>query len=159
MDYLKKIKLRLWIALGSFLLLTACSNTSNYGYSSNVSKLVKQHNVWKGTRYRLGGMSRNGIDCSGFTLVTFRDLFRLRLPRTTVLQAKIGRYVAKKSLQPGDLIFFKTGRGPFGRHVGIYVKNGVFLHASASKGVRYSKLNNPYWKRVYWQARRLLLSR
>ncbi len=147
------------------LFSTACS-TPNYhlkrGYNTAnrnnlvVSSLMKQHDLWKGTRYKLGGMSRNGIDCSGFTQVTFRDLFRLRIARTTVAQAKQGRYVAKASLKAGDLVFFKTGRGPFGNHVGIYMKNGRFLHASSKKGVTYSNLNSPYYKRVYWQARRFL---
>lgn len=159
MCYLKKMKVGLWVILGSLLLLTACSSSSTkvkHSYSSSmVGKLQKQHDIWRGTRYKLGGMTRKGIDCSGFTLVTFRDLFNRRLPRTTVLQAKMGRYVSKKSLRAGDLIFFKTGRGPFGRHVGIYIKNGVFLHASTKKGVTYSQLNSPYWKKVYWQARRL----
>ncbi len=121
-----------------------------------ISSLIKQHNLWKGTRYKLGGMSHSGIDCSGFTQVTFRDLFRLPIARTTVAQSKQGFYVPKNNLRAGDLVFFKTGRGPFGNHVGIYVKNGQFLHASSKKGVTYSSLNSPYYKRVYWQARRFL---
>ncbi|MDG6882150.1 Probable endopeptidase Spr precursor [Phocoenobacter uteri] len=146
------------------LFLTGCSTSGYHSESRNghlnrssstIPNLIKQYNSWKGTRYQLGGMSKRGVDCSGFTLVTFRDLFGLRIARTTVAQSKQGFYIPKHNLQAGDLVFFKTGRGPFGNHVGIYVKNGVFLHASSKKGVTYSNLNSPYWKKVYWQARRL----
>ncbi|WP_420801008.1 C40 family peptidase [Phocoenobacter skyensis] len=161
-----KVILLLVVVLSMFL--TACSSsyhtqpTVHYYRSSNnndpifrIVRLIEQHRQWKGTRYRLGGMSRSGVDCSGFTLVTFRDAFGISLPRTTVLQAKKGKYIPKKDLQPGDLVFFKTGLGPHGKHVGIYVKDGKFLHASSKKGVIYSNLNSVYWKKVYWQARRL----
>ncbi len=124
--------------------------------TSIVSSLTKQYHLWKGTPYKLGGMSHEGIDCSGFAQMTFKNLFGLRIARTTAAQAKQGIYVAKDHLKAGDLVFFKTGRGPFGNHVGIYVKNGQFLHASSKKGVIYSDLKSPYYTKVYWQARRLL---
>ncbi|MCK3657051.1 endopeptidase [Pasteurellaceae bacterium Macca] len=120
-----------------------------------VSSLTEHQRDWKGTRYRLGGTSRHGVDCSGFMQITFRDLFGINLPRTTTEQATKGRKVSKSELQAGDLIFFKTGRGPNGKHVGVYVKNGQFLHASTKGGVIYSDLNSPYWSKTYWQARRL----
>ena len=66
-----------------------------------------------------------------------------------------GQYIEKEDIQTGDLVFFKTGRGPNGYHVGIYVKEDKFLHASTKGGVVYSSLNSDYWRKTYWQARRI----
>lgn len=108
---------------------------------------------WQGTKYRYGGLSSAGVDCSGFTLLTFRELFGLELPRTTGEQAEIGKKVARESLQAGDLVFFKPGI--WQRHVGIYLDNNRFIHASTSKGVMLSNLHDYYWQGRYWQARRI----
>ena len=169
----KKIAL---IAFAIFTLnLTACSSSQSVKTAKNakvfkqtqqyqgsisdpifaVSSLSEQQHNWKGTRYRLGGTTRKGIDCSAFMQVTFRDLFGISLPRTTSEQAKKGIKVSKSELRTGDLVFFKTGRGPNGKHVGVYVKNGQFLHASTKGGVIYSDINSPYWSRTFWQGRRL----
>lgn len=115
--------------------------------------LYDQFAKWRGTRYRLGGQGRNGIDCSGLTQVVYRDLFGEHLPRTTDDQEKLGRPVGRDTLAPGDLVFFKTG--VLQRHVGIYVEDGMFLHASRSNGVRLSSLESGYWRKRYWKARRL----
>ncbi|MCW9718327.1 C40 family peptidase [Avibacterium sp. 21-599] len=120
-----------------------------------IALLSEHQREWAGTPYRLGGQSRRGIDCSGFVQKTFRDRFNIQLPRTTKEQVKYGIKVPKSQIQTGDLVFFKTGRGPNGYHVGIYVKDGQFLHASTKGGVIYSSLNSPYWTRTYWQARRM----
>lgn len=120
-----------------------------------IESLSKHQQAWKGTRYRLGGTTKKGVDCSGFTQVTYRDLFGINLPRMTVDQAKVGRKVSRKELKAGDLVFFNTGRGPNGKHVGIFVKGDQFLHASTKGGVIYSSLNSPYWSKAFWQARRL----
>lgn len=162
------------ILIATVSILTACSNTKTVdspsrvnerSHSSEVSNLadpimaisrLSEHQAeWKGTRYRLGGNSKSGIDCSGFMQVTFRELFGIHLPRTTTEQAQKGKQIPKSQLRTGDLVFFKTGRGPNGKHVGVYVKNGQFLHASSKKGVIYSDMNSPYWSKVFWQARRL----
>lgn len=115
--------------------------------------LYQFYSNWKGTPYRLGGMSKSAIDCSGLTVLAFRDVFGLSLPRTVSEQAAQGKKVAKYSLQPGDLVFFKTGF--LQRHVGIYVDNNRFLHASSSKGVVISQLDEPYWKNRYWKSTRV----
>lgn len=109
--------------------------------------LYQQHEEWQSTPYRLGGLSRAGIDCSGFVQLTYRDLFGLQLPRTTIQQATAGRQVSRAELQPGDLIFFRHGQ-----HVGIYLENHKFLHASTTRGVMISSLKNSYWARHYWRA-------
>jgi len=99
--------------------------------------------------------AEGGVDCSGFVLMTFRDKFAMQLPRETRKQAEIGTEIDKDDLLPGDLVFFKTGGGENGLHVGIYDTNDQFIHASTSRGVIRSSLDNVYWKRVYWQARRI----
>lgn len=115
--------------------------------------LYVQLDRWKGTRYRLGGMGRGGIDCSGLTYVVYRDLFGKDLPRTTADQGKVGRGVRRGDLVPGDLVFFKTGM--FQKHVGIYVDDGLFMHVSKSGGVKMSSLDHRYWRKRYWKARRI----
>lgn len=172
-------KFALWVSLLSCSLLVACSSNATHQNSkkasrvqienatkvasiptksvnnSLVSKLNRHHSAWKGTRYRLGGTSKKGVDCSGFTQLTYKELFGVNLPRMTVDQAKVGRRIKKSELRAGDLVFFNTGRGPNGKHVGIFVKGDQFLHASSKAGVTYSSLNSPYWSKVFWQARRL----
>ncbi len=116
-------------------------------------KLVQQFEQWYATPYRLGGMDRNGVDCSGFVTITYRQLFDVRLPRTTDKLALAGSKVPVSDLRPGDLVLFKTGWKD--SHVGIFLENGTFMHASATSGVMLSSLNEAYWKNHFWQARRI----
>ena len=120
-----------------------------------IAGLNDQLQSWRGTPYRYGGMSRSGVDCSGFVLMTMRDKFDLHLPRETRQQSKIGTEIDKDELLPGDLVFFKTGSGESGLHVGIYDTNNQFIHASTSRGVMRSSLDNVYWRKNFWQARRI----
>ncbi|KAA0874702.1 NlpC/P60 family protein [Nitrincola tapanii] len=115
--------------------------------------LEQQYVSWAGTPYRLGGTDRSGIDCSGFVREVFSNVYALDLPRSTDEQVHLGAEVSRQALQPSDLVFFRTGATQ--RHVGIYLGEGKFLHASTSRGVIISRLDNPYWKRNYWTARRL----
>lgn len=121
--------------------------------SKVVGLLYEQYNSWRGVRHRDGGLSKNGIDCSGYVYLTYRDKFRRNIPRSTELQARSGIEVSSRQMQPGDLVFFKTGWKK--RHVGIYLKNGSFMHVSSSRGVMISQLRNPYWSDAFWMARRL----
>ncbi|WP_355661536.1 C40 family peptidase [Halomonas salifodinae] len=114
--------------------------------------LLDAHERWVGTPYRLGGSSPRGIDCSALVQRVFQDNFRIELPRTTDAQVREGTPVARDELLVGDLVFFRPP-GPY-NHVGIYVGEGYFLHASTSQGVILSELDNVYWRRHYWQARR-----
>ncbi|MGR3808278.1 C40 family peptidase [Pasteurella testudinis] len=152
----------LLICLAAFVLSGCSSSSSSSGYRGRLpdpiytmAQLSEQQYQWDGTPYVLGGNSRRGVDCSGFVMRTFADRFDIRLPRTTAAQAKQGVQIKRSELQTGDLVFFKTGRGPNGYHVGIYVKDDLFLHASTKGGVIYSSLNEAYWKKAYWQARRV----
>lgn len=116
--------------------------------------LYEQYAKWRGTRYRAGGLNRNGIDCSGFIYITFKYRFGIVLPRTAEEMAELGMDVTKGEWRTGDLLFFKTGL--FDRHVGVYIEQGQFLHASSSQGVIISELNNPYWHSTYWKAKRVI---
>lgn len=115
--------------------------------------LYAQYSQWKNTRYQMGGLSRNGIDCSGFVHVTFKTKLGVVLPRSTEFQAQLGESIDRDQLRAGDLLFFKTGITD--RHVGVYLEDGKFLHASTSQGVTISGLNESYWRSAYWKAKRL----
>ena len=149
------------LIIGLVLGLAACSS-HRHSYNSRMpdpiytmAQLSEQQHEWYRTPYRIGGNTKRGVDCSGFVMRTFSDRFAIQLPRTTTAQSKVGIEVGLDEIQTGDLVFFKTGRGPNGYHVGIYVKNNQFLHASTKGGVIYSLLNNPYWNKAFWQVRRL----
>lgn len=115
--------------------------------------LYQHYKLWKGTPYRLGGLTTRGIDCSGFVLITFKALLNARLPRTVDEQATVGQGVVPDALRSGDLVFFKTGAAT--RHVGIYLDHGRFMHASTHRGVTISALGDGYWRTRFWQARRI----
>jgi cell wall-associated NlpC family hydrolase len=115
--------------------------------------LYSQYDQWKNVKYRSGGMSRDGVDCSGFVYLTYDSRLGIKLPRSTDEQSTLGMTVAPMDLIAGDLVFFRTGRSQ--RHVGIYLEDGKFLHASTEKGVMISRMNDPYWAKNYWKAVRL----
>lgn len=146
------------------LLLTACANnhvdikTNKIESSISVKQvLYSQFSEWKAVKYRFGGLSKNGIDCSGFVYLTYLDNFSIQLPRTTKQQVQSGVKVSSQAdLKAGDLVFFKTGVRQ--KHVGIYLEKRTFLHVSTKKGVIISRLDNPYWKKRYWRAIRVLNS-
>ncbi len=154
------------------LFLQACSSTGGArapvvntisGKTDNTSiskseqirkaSLIKEYHQWKGTPYRLGGQSKSGVDCSALVQQVFNSSLSKKIPRTTKQQVSTGSYVKRKHLEVGDLVFFKTSWKV--RHVGIYIGNGEFFHASTSRGVMISRLDNVYWQDKYWQARRL----
>lgn len=116
------------------------------------NNLFDFYNNWEGVRYKMGGTSKNGIDCSGFVQKALKEKFNLTLPRSTGEQARIGKPIKKSELQMGDLVFFKTGRT---NHVGIYIEDGKFMHASTKIGVTISELNSEYFAKNYWKAQRV----
>lgn len=118
------------------------------------SILGKQYQEWQGTRYRSGGLSRNGIDCSGFVYITFRSKFGIDIPRTTKSQVKLGNCIEKGQLRAGDLVFFRTDVDS--NHVGIYFSNKNFIHVSRKKGVMISNMNDSYWEKNFHTARRVV---
>ncbi|SNX59091.1 lipoprotein Spr/probable lipoprotein NlpC [Nitrosomonas ureae] len=121
---------------------------------NNMRKVLYSHyDEWQGVRYKYGGLSRQGIDCSGFVHLTFKSKLGMNLPRTTWMQAKIGQEIRQNDLRVGDLVFFKTGKTS--NHVGIYLEKNKFLHASQKKGVTISRLDHIYWRSNYWKSVRI----
>ncbi|WP_328515346.1 NlpC/P60 family protein [Marinobacterium marinum] len=141
------------------LLLVGCSSSPPVVKSGSQSndpvrnRLLLVYATWEGVPYRLGGNDQRGVDCSGFIQQVFLQVNGLALPRTTAQQVRQGQRIKRQHLQPADLVFFKTGWRQ--RHAGIYLGNGEFMHASTSRGVMISRLDNPYWQDVWWTGRRL----
>jgi len=106
--------------------------------------LLEIMDKWWGTRYCIGGSTMNCIDCSAFTQVIMREVYNTQLPRTAQEQFNLLQPIAIDELQEGDLVFFNTG-GRGISHVGIYIQNNKFLHASTSQGVTITDLSDKYW--------------
>jgi cell wall-associated NlpC family hydrolase len=117
------------------------------------STLLEFHSEWRGTPYRMGGLSKKGLDCSGMVYLAYKDIVGQYLPRTVMGQKILGQEIKRHELKIGDLVFFKVN--PRVQHVGIYVGDNNFLHASTKKGVKISSLNNVYWAPRFWTAKRL----
>lgn len=104
---------------------------------------------WYGVRYRYGGTGKDGIDCSAFAQELYKNVFSTELVRTARQQFSSCKAVMDtNNLNEGDLVFFRT-RGRSISHVGIYLANDYFVHASSSQGVMISNLNNSYWSKRY----------
>lgn len=151
------------------IMLSGCSSFSPVASQSESSKKItnqrlieeaasfllgNQFDTWEGTPYRFGGTNKQGIDCSALIQKIYLNSFNIKFPRTIEMQSRQGYPINKSKLQLGDLVFFKTNLTE--NHVGIFIDNGRFLHASSSQGVMISLLNNPYWLSKYWQSRRIL---
>lgn len=106
-------------------------------------KLFEFIDNWYGTRYRLGGTTKNGIDCSAFSQLFFSTVYGITLPRTSKEQYNKSEKISRSHLQEGDLVFFNTRGGV--SHVGIYLQNNKFVHAATSGGVMISDFFDPYW--------------
>ena len=109
-------------------------------------KLYVNAAEWIGTPYRAGGDSRHGTDCSGLVSQLYKKTYRMRLSRSTDGQLKESYKIARRNLREGDLVFF-TSRSSRKKvaHVGIYLKDGKFIHASTSQGVIVSSLKEKYY--------------
>ena len=120
------------------------------------AKVVSMAMPFLGTRYRSGGASPSGFDCSGFTMYVYAQL-GVSLPHGATPQLNYGTYVSRSELQPGDLVFFSDGSYP-ASHVGIYVGDDQFIHASSSSSNGYcvcvSSLNSNYYSRNFVGGRR-----
>lgn len=119
-------------------------------------RLLRFLEDWVGVKYRLGGDSKAGIDCSALTRRLMRDVYSLTVGRVIPDQFKAGVEISKSELQMGDLIFFKiNNRRPGPTHVGFYLGNNRFIHASIKKGVTIENLEKPYYQTYYRSAVRL----
>jgi len=104
---------------------------------------------WYGVRYHFGGTDKSGIDCSAFVQRLYEQVFKTSLVRTAFEQFNFCRLVwDTTTLKEGDLVFFRIHSSRIS-HVGIYLMNNFFVHASSSHGVMISSLNDGYWQRYY----------
>jgi hypothetical protein len=108
-----------------------------------------------GTRYRFGGQTPAGFDCSGFVRFMYSKAFNMHLPRSSREMSVIGNKISKDELLPGDLVFFQT-KGQHINHVGIFIGNDTFVHSSLSKGIGEDKLKFSYYEKRFAGAVRLL---
>ncbi len=123
--------------------------------TQSLNGILKTAKSYLGTKYRYGGTSRKGVDCSGFTRAVFKR-HNKNLPRTSRSQATVGKRISKKNLRRGDLVFFSSRRTRSVAHVGIALGNGKFIHASSGKKrVIISSLSNKYYRKHYITSRRI----
>lgn len=105
---------------------------------------------WYGVRYRMGGTDKKGIDCSAFVQLLYGNVYCVDVVRTSLEQFRNCHFIrSKDSLQEGNLVFFRTRGRKRINHVGIYLSNNYFVHASSSLGVVISNLDDTYWSRSF----------
>lgn len=119
---------------------------ADYSTMSNIP-MFEFIDEWYGTRYRLGGTTKKGIDCSALTQYLFSFVYGLTIPRTAREQYRYSSRISRTELQEGDLVFFNTRGGV--SHVGVYLQNNKFVHAATSSGVMISDLYDDYWARRF----------
>lgn len=117
-------------------------------------RIVSTAMTYRGIPYRFGAEGPRAYDCSGFTQSVFARN-GVHLPRTAAQQSRVGTFVSKSQLQPGDLVFFKDTYKAGVSHVGIYIGGGKMVHAWPGAGVTIGDLNRPYFVRHYWGAKRI----
>ena len=123
----------------------------------NNPKLLSFMDYWYGTPYHYGGTSRDGIDCSAFTFLLMSSVYGIAaLPRTSKEQYEATHHIHRDELKEGDLVFFHTlGKKRAVTHVGVYLRNNKFIHASVS-GVKISDMNDGYYDKHYIGAGRIV---
>ena len=114
-------------------------------------KLYRFIDTWIGVPYRNGGMDKKGVDCSGFTSLLTKDIYNKQLPRTARSMAEDVKRKFEKDLKEGDLVFFDFDGQKFS-HVGVYLHNNKFVHASTSKGVIISDLKDQWFYKYFSRA-------
>ncbi|MBO9566304.1 MAG: C40 family peptidase [Niastella sp.] len=119
-------------------------------------KMIGFIEEWYGTRYKYGGSDKNGVDCSAFAQTFIYAMYGLMLPRTSSQQYQGSKRLKKDDLEEGDLVFFKTrGRKAGVSHVGVYLRNNKFVHASTYGGVMINDLDDTYYSSHYAGAGRV----
>jgi cell wall-associated NlpC family hydrolase len=117
-------------------------------------KLLDNVDSWYGVRYITGGNTKKGVDCSGFTVAVYADIYGIALPRVSREQYRISRKISTTELEEGDLVFFNT-KGNGVSHVGIYLGNNKFIHATVHKGIMVSDLYESYYVKRYYGSGRI----
>lgn len=146
---------------------TSCKSTSTAVSKSEskkenralVKNLIEKATDNIGVRYKAGGTTRSGFDCSGLVYTTFESE-NIKLPRSSYDQAKIGKVIPLNDAQKGDLIFFKTNKSRQINHVGLITEVNAdeikFVHSSTSKGVIISSTKESYYKNSFEQVNRVI---
>jgi lipoprotein Spr len=162
---LKKILTFLFLSL----LFASCKSTSTATVVSKKETKREEKHIVKnliatatdniGVRYKAGGTTRNGFDCSGLVYTTFESE-NIKLPRSSFEQAKVGKIIKSDDAKKGDLIFFKTNKSKQINHVGLITEISSdeikFVHSSTSKGVIISSTKEPYYKNSFTQINRVV---
>lgn len=153
-------KSRLLIIVAAMLFFSACSS-KKYTVKSNAKADAMSHlknrqlyrfiTDWTGVNYRYGGMDKRGVDCSGFAVRLQKDIYGNELPRTSRDQADVVKEKSLSKLNEGDLIFFSFG-GRTVDHVGVYLNNNYFVHASTTRGVVVDDLSIPAYQKAFVKA-------
>lgn len=123
--------------------------------SKKNKNLIETVADWLGTPYSYGRGSKRGTDCSGFVTSIYRDVYGIRLSRSSHSMYQEVKRVKRDNLRTGDLVFFKRGPKQPVFHVGIYLKNGKFIHSASNGGVRVSSLNERFYSKTYYAAGRV----
>jgi len=148
------VQLHLWLA-------NSDSVTFNHPKKIHPDSIISYAYYFMGDRYRRGGTSSKGFDCSGYTMTVYRK-FHIKLPHTSAGQSHIGVEINKKLIDKGDLVFFRgrNSRRPGIGHVGIVISNKgepvQFIHSSTSSGVRIDRLDSEYYRKRFMKATRVL---
>lgn len=152
----------LLILLLCTVLLSSCAATKKMGAHTEIADtVVEAAKKYIGTPYKYGGTTRAGMDCSGLLINSFRAI-EINLPRSSADQSKVGKEVNIADLQPGDLVFFATGkRRKTVTHVGLVTDviskdNIKFIHSSSTLGVVETNLFSEYYKKRFITARRVI---
>ena len=111
-------------------------------------KLTNYYESWLGVPHRMGGMTKQGVDCSGFVYNVYADVYGIKLPRTASQMSQAVKKINRNEMKEGDLIFFARGTSK-PHHVGIYLKDNNFVHTSTSRGVTISNLEDKYWANLF----------
>lgn len=139
---------------------TSESGTKNNGNLTKADEVINTALSFSGVRYKFGGTTTKGMDCSGLLYVSFAE-HDVRLPRTSYHMAEEGHRITVKNIEKGDLLFFKTSKGSKRiNHVGMVVGTEndeiTFIHASTSRGVTVSSLRDGFWNQAFVKATRIL---
>jgi probable lipoprotein NlpC len=146
------------------MLLSSCGSRKNTSYTASKAAMAAEAMAdlknkalyrfitdWTGVKYKLGGLDKRGIDCSGFAFLLNKEIYGLKLPRRSADQATVIKEKSAAQLKEGDLVFFSFG-GNGVDHVGVYLNHGFFVHASTTRGVIVDDLNLPAYQRVLVKA-------